>query len=455
MGEEVLNEQERLVKNNHIKERGKATRKRHKKMACKTYELKIDESHLTKETQDVLRRLFLEAKWFYNHLIAQGEVWDANYDVKSVLVRNKDKLFESRDLTVLSSQMRQELIARAKDNIVGLSVLKKNGHKVGALGFKKEVNSIPLIQYGVTFDIIGDKVRVQNVKQLMRVRGLGQIPVTKKTEVATALLIHRESDYFINLTVYQEQIQPSFPKKGLGIDGGIQHQLNFSNRVEIDEGVPITKKIRRLHRELSNREKLVNGKHSKNWFKTNLKLNKAYQRLSSQRIDIRHKIVSKTISTYETIAVQDDNIAGWQTMWGRRVQMSAIGGIMRDLRNKAHTPILVDRWTASTQTCSKCGVLNPEMKDLSKRTFECEGCGFRTDRNWNASKNDWKQIPVERRESTPLDTKVSTEMVGYFNSIPHVKASLVETSPSDAQLLGERIEEAASREGSHPTLVGG
>lgn len=47
-------------------------------MACETYELKVDRSHLSDETLGALRRLFLEAKWFYNHLIAQEEVWDAD-----------------------------------------------------------------------------------------------------------------------------------------------------------------------------------------------------------------------------------------------------------------------------------------------------------------------------------------------------------------------------------------
>jgi hypothetical protein len=39
-------------------------------MSCKTYELKLDKSHLSNESLHTLHRLFLEAKWFYNAMLA-------------------------------------------------------------------------------------------------------------------------------------------------------------------------------------------------------------------------------------------------------------------------------------------------------------------------------------------------------------------------------------------------
>ena len=431
-------------------------------MGCRAYELKIDLSHLSNTTQHILDRMFLEAKWYYNSLIAADDIFSADWNADSVSVKTKDGAIEKRNLKYLSSQMKQELLARAKDAIKGLSVLKKNGHKVGALGFKSRINSIPLIQYEYTFDIIGNRVRVQNVPQLMRISGLGQIPTTMETEVGNnALLIRHGKDFFIHLVIYDKKVVPSFPEKAVGVDAGVTPAMTFSNGVVLDEAVMITKKIRRLHRQLSRKERKEGKKiiHGKNWHKTNQKLNLEYQHQTNIRADIRRKIVSKVVHTYETVALQDDNIKGWAVMWGRKVNASAIGGIMRDLRNKAHTPVVVDRLTPTTQTCSFCGVRNPEMKDLSKRTFECQKCGFRTDRDWNASRNDFMAIPAEHRESTPPDnitTKTSTGWVEYFNSIPLVRASLVATSSSDAQLLLEEKEEEADRLslGGHPANTG-
>jgi putative transposase len=99
-------------------------------MICKAYKLKVDKSHLSKETLESLRRLFLEAKWYYNDLVATGDVFHADYKSRVVEVRNMDGNLEVRILRYLSSQMRQEIVDRAKDAVRGLVQLKKNGHKV-------------------------------------------------------------------------------------------------------------------------------------------------------------------------------------------------------------------------------------------------------------------------------------------------------------------------------------
>ncbi len=73
--------------------------------------------------------------------------------------------------------MKQELINIIKDNINGLSEKKKKGRKVGKLKFKSEVNSIPLIQYKNTYKILDENyVKIQGIKQYIRVRGLSQTP---------------------------------------------------------------------------------------------------------------------------------------------------------------------------------------------------------------------------------------------------------------------------------------
>ena len=430
MGQEVLNRRERLAKNRQISKTRKETVARHKKMVCKTYEFKVDKSHLSEETAQVLRRLFLEAKWFYNHLIARGEVWDADYAIKTVLVRNKDKLFETRDLTHLSSQMRQEVIDRAKDAIVGLAILKERGHKVGALGFKSRINSIPLKQNGVTYRLKGNRIGIQNIKQPLRIRGVGQIP--KGAELTSATLEQRNGDWFVHVTVYQPRAAKRFPLKDISVDAGINKQLTISNGIDVVEGIPVTKKITRLHRELTNREKV----HGTNWLKTNLKLNREYDRITNQRRDVKNKVVSRIVSTAKTVHVQDENIAGWQMMWGRRVQTSAIGGVMSALKQRAHTPIVVGRFVPTTKTCSECG--NVQEIGLEERVFVCQRCGLRIDRNLNSTScilnaredgdGRWNVVPAERRELTPVDTKAATEMLGCFNSIPGVSASpVVET----------------------------
>jgi transposase len=418
----------RLAKNEAIRAAGKATRERRKSQVCKTYELKVDRSRLNLKSQVQLRRLFLEAKWFYNDLLARGDVWNADYKRTEVTVKNKDGLFEARKLEYLSSHMRQGITEWVRIGIVALSRLKKKGHKVGKLRFKSRVKSIPLKQFKCTYRIEGDdRIHIQGLKQALKVRGLGQIP--KGAEMTSATLEQRQGDYFIHITTFQPKERKESLHGSLGVDFGIKRQLTLSNGLAIQEGVPIPKRIRRIYRELSRRKS-----KGENYRKTLLRLNKEYAWITNQRKDIRNKIVSRLVSRYETIRIQDDCVKGWQAMWGRRIEASAIGGIMSALKERAHTLVIVPTFVATTKPCSRCGTVREVS--LKERVYQCHRCGLSIDRDLNSAINIERGIPTERRELTPVDTRAATELMEYFNSIPGVSACLVvETgsAPSRAQ----------------------
>jgi putative transposase len=416
---------DKTVKNREIRAALRKTRAKRKNQTCRTYELKIDSSHLNAETQEHLKRLFLEAKWFYNSLIASGKadrdgLWNADYKVKTVKVK-KEEAFEERELRCLSSQMRQEIINRTRDNIRGLARRKQAGGRVGGLKFKGQVDSIPLNQHGTTYRISGSRIHIQKLRPPLRVRGLEQMP--EGAEYANATLIRRNGDYYVHVTTYQPKPAETFKQKSIGTDFGIRKQLVLSNGVEIEEQVPLTKGIRRLHRRLSRKKK-----GGKNRAKAQEKLDRAYEALTRQRRDVRNKIAGKLTKTFEIVCVQNDNVAGWQGLWGRRILATAIGGLMSAL-NKAHTPVMVDRFYPSTKTCSRCGAV--KEVGLEERIYRCSRCGLEIDRNLNAAINIEVEglksmgVPVVRREFTPVDTKTAAELVRYFNSIWGVRASLV------------------------------
>ena len=48
--------------------------------------------------------------------------------------------------------------------------------------------------------------------------------------------------------------------------------------------------------------------------------------------------------------------------------------------------VKIDRWYPSSQTCCKCGLIHPEMKDLTNREMIC-CCGNHMDRDVNAAIN--------------------------------------------------------------------
>ena len=413
-----------IAKNELIKATLKDTKAKRKTQMCRVYNTKIDISHLNHATQEHLDRLFLEGKWLRNHVLSQTKIFGVDDKIHKVPVKVKD-VFEIRELNCLSSQMRQSIIERVQDDIRGLAEKKKNGYKVGKLKYKSEMQSIPLKQYGNTYWIMDKKyIHVQGIKQKLKVIGLNQIP--KGADIANGTLIHRNGDYYLSITTYQERIKRVPANKSVGIDFGLSRQLMLSRTgIAIQYSIPVSLRLRKIARKLS-KQKL----HSKNWNKTRIKLNKEYEKATNIKQDIKNKVVSFLKDNYEIICVQDESVKAWQRIWGRKILTTSIGGIISALNKKAHTLIEVPKNFPSTKTCSKCG--NVQDMALDERIYICKNnnCKNIMDRDYNSSEDmeieGLKQVGMERTEVTPAEIESSTLMfLRYFNSIPHIKASSV------------------------------
>jgi len=102
-------------------EKVKATRERHSQMSCKTFELKIDKSSLSKEKIIYLERLFSEAKWLQNHILSSNDISDFDTKSNKVIVINKDRQKEEREIINLSSQMKSAVKQKIENAIRSLS----------------------------------------------------------------------------------------------------------------------------------------------------------------------------------------------------------------------------------------------------------------------------------------------------------------------------------------------
>lgn len=189
----------------------KETQERRKSMNCKVYSCKIDKSHLNKTTKEHLTTLFKEAKWFYNYCISHID--DVDTKIREVSVKVKDQ-YETRTLTVLSAQMKQAIKERIVWSMSSLHALERKGRKVGKLKFKSIVNSIPLRQYQGTYDLdlYHNRVRIQRL--WLRVRGLKQIP--QDAEIANAVLIRKNGDYYINVTTFSQKEEKDVQQRNQG-----------------------------------------------------------------------------------------------------------------------------------------------------------------------------------------------------------------------------------------------
>jgi putative transposase len=237
-------------------------------------------------------------------------------------------------------------------------------------------------------------------------------------------LIHKHGDYYLAITTYQTMDEHSAPPlQQVGIDFGLKNQLTLSDGIAVQYALPITKKLRKLHKKLSKQTL-----HGTNWNKTKTKLDKQYAHWNNTKKDICNKLVHYLADTYGVVCFQDENLKGWQRLWGRKMLSTALGGIIGTLKRKVHTPIEVDRWFPSTQTCSVCG--HVQEVGLDERVYMCRRCGSILDRDHNSSHTllteGLKQVGMERIELTPVEILTSTvASLEYLNGIPYVTASLV------------------------------
>ncbi|WP_456437511.1 transposase [Desulfurobacterium sp.] len=233
------------LKQEKIKETLNATRKRRKRQIPRVYQLKLQ--NLSKKDRKKLDRLFLEAKWLYNYVVAdiENRLTKDSWKLKEVEIKTPEG-FEKRDINTLSSQMRQGIIER---------------------------------------------IKIQGIKKKFRVLGLHQIP--ENSEPANAQLVKKPSGYYLYLTCYLqkekalEEIKKKQTRQPIGIDLGIKHQITLSNGEKISWYAEETKRLKKLQKTLSRKQK-----GSKNYFKTKLKIQKRvgiYSEQEERRPQQSHK----------------------------------------------------------------------------------------------------------------------------------------------------------------------
>jgi putative transposase len=417
-------------KNEQIRGTRRETRARRKDMVCRTYELKVDKSKLSKQALRHLRRLFLEAKGYSNAILASQAIFAFDDKTKVVPVKTPAG-WEDRELQVLSSQMRQALLEQIQEDVLSLAKKKAKGRKIGALKFKKRVETIPLKQHNNTYTLQRpNKIKIQRLHRWIKVRGLDQIP--PEAELARSKLISRTGDFYFHVTTYRPRSYSrnlTVPLASTGIDGGIAHQLTLANGVQITYDIPLPVRLKRLYRLLSKKQY-----GSKNYVKTLRRLRRVFAHWTNQKRDVITKRVSILTAQYQIICYQDDPLTNWQRIWGTRLLNTALGALFTSLAERAVTPIAVDQWTATTKRCSQCGFVLPYSVPLSQRTFVCSECQLVLPRDWNAARcieqlglrslspnNGPILVPTGRREVTPLAMESSTQnLVSLIDQISFV-----------------------------------
>lgn len=215
--------------------------------------------------------------------------------------------------------------------------------------------------------------------------------VSWKIEVSTSLNLNTSAA----LSVEIEPTNESKLVDTVGVDLGIKTLATLSTG-EVFEG---TKSYRKYEEKLSRLQWLSRHKQrgSNNWKKAQIQIARLHTRIANIRKDTLHKLTTYLAKNHSKIGIENLNVLGMLANHKLAKAIADMGfyEFRRQLEYKCELYgsklVVVDRWFASSKTCSNCGT-KKETLSLSERVFKCDCCGLEIDRDLNASINLEKAV---------------------------------------------------------------
>ena len=290
---------------------------------------------------------------------------------------------------------------RALRDFVNSKNGKRKGKRLGFPRFKKRGKCRDSFRFGAGVIRCGRRSvtlpRLGEVRIHESGRKLARRLENGSARILSATVSRMAQRWFVSFTVEVERDIPqrhARPGSAAGIDLGVKALLtgvdDQGNVIEVSGPRPLRASLRKLRRGSRAHSRKRPG--SANRRKSAARLARIHARVANVRAAALHKATSSLAARYETVVMEDLNVAGLtrNRRLARAICDQGLGQARRMLSYKTGwnggQVVLAGRFFPSSKTCSGCGTVKAKLS-LQERTYRCGSCGLVLDRDVNAARN--------------------------------------------------------------------
>jgi putative transposase len=216
------------------------------------------------------------------------------------------------------------------------------------------------------------------------------LPSVDRPDLVT-LTLDAAGRYFVSFCAEVEKAPPSLScwAPAVGVDLGLKHLATLSTGEKIDNPKHYQARLRYLRQQQRCLARRQTGSRRRE--RQKLRVARAHAKVRQARQYALHDLTSRLTQDYDLIFIEDLNVKALSRgRNARSILDAAFGEIRRQLTYKSEWRdkilIAVDRWYASSKTCSRCRHVLDELR-LDVRWWTCPQCKACHDRDINAARN--------------------------------------------------------------------
>jgi putative transposase len=354
----------------------------------------------TKEQQSMFFKTFGCCRFVWNKMLSDKinayNTDKTNLSVNPANYKEEFSFLKEIDSLALTSTWKQLMSAYSK-------FFKEP--KVGFPKFKSKKH--PKQSYTTNNQPASNAIRIENGK--IKLPKIGWVIIKlhrqlpKDYEIKNVTISYYSGKFYASINVKYE---PQIVSKKLDVQNSVGLDYKSDGLYVDNQGnEPDYPKFYRLYEQklAFEQRKLSHMKRgSNNYYKQKIKVAKVHEKIANCRKDFLHKLSYEFANTYDYVFIEDidlQSIAQFGHL-GKSTNDNGFG-IFRcmlsyKLQDRGKVFHKIDKWYASSTTCSNCGTKHKEIvNSLAVRKWTCPDCGYSHDRDINAAINIRNQGMLE------------------------------------------------------------